>query len=61
VEDVLRVSCQLLHEIRQTVTTGKISPVMIIKDQDIKQQQEQINQIVQNSKTIYGDQDKPKI
>ena len=61
VEDILRVSCQLLHEIRQTVTTGKISPVMIIKDQDIKQQQEQINQIVQNSKTIYGDQDKPKI
>lgn len=61
VEEVLRVTCQLLHEIRQTVTTGKPSPVMIIQDKDIKQQQNQINQIVQQSKTIYGDQDKPNI
>jgi hypothetical protein len=59
VEDVLRVTCQLLHEIRQTVTTGRPSPVMIINDKDIAKQKAQINQIVQNSKTIYGDQDKP--
>ena len=60
IEEVLKLSCELLHEIRQTVITGKISPVLIIKDEDIAMQKEMINNIVRTSKTIYGNQDKPK-
>ena len=37
-EEVLKVTCQLLHEIRQTVTTGRPSPVMIVQDKDIQDQ-----------------------
>ena len=61
VEEVLKVTCQLLHEIRQTVTTGRPSPVMIVQDKDIQDQKNKIDQMVQNSNTIYGDKDKPNI
>ena len=61
VEEVLKVTCQLLHEIRQTVTTGRPSPVMIVQDKDIQDQKNKIDKMVQNSNTIYGDKDKPNI
>ena len=52
---VINLSCQILHDIREQVKTGKKSVISILSEQDIKNRQELIDKRVQNSLTRYGD------
>lgn len=55
-EAVLKVCCQMLHDIRENANTNKISPITILSEKDIEDRKAAIEKTVAESKTRFGNQ-----
>ena len=58
--DALNYCCQILHDIRQEYLSGgaKVRPPMtMLNQEDLKEKQAEIDRMVQNSKTRFGNKE----